>query len=342
MRARTIAMMVLLGGCKFSRSLGADGGDDGSGGSGSGSDGGGSGSGSGNPEAGHTAACFTNAAYDLTFGGHAYRALTTPDTYDVQTAACTADGAHLVTIDTAAEDVFVHTHVMQGWIGFDDLTVENRRHPELTTTTTFAWQVPSTSSYTNWNGGEPNDSQSSEDCAYTDTDNFQNRWNDDNCEHTKPALCECEDAVTVPAPPTCMAAVGITTVGRKYIPIQGVGNTTWDLANAACGAIGAYLFTPADDTEDNLVGKNRPIDIEQDFWIGYADTTAAIGVFQWTNGAPHDYERWLGTGPTTVTTRTCITEHEVGNSGDATAGAWKNVPCTETHPYVCECDPWAP
>src|SRR5437762_1216069 len=72
-------------------------------------------------------ACMTNPAYSngpSGSTGHRYRKKNGTH-YDGAIDTCAADGAHLVVIDTAAENDFVkgfaNTDV---WIGYDDLTTE--------------------------------------------------------------------------------------------------------------------------------------------------------------------------------------------------------------------------
>ena len=60
------------------------------------------------------------------------------------------------------------TQQVECFLGFNDIDNEG----------TFVWDDGSTSTYTNWNGGEPNDAGGSEDCAQTFA---SGRWSDGNC-----------------------------------------------------------------------------------------------------------------------------------------------------------------
>lgn len=331
MRLATLVIALGAAACKFSQSVAPDGstrpGDE----AGAPAD-------TAGPEAAPAPPCTTSAAYALSHGGHTYRVLTQQATYDVQTDACARDGAHLVTIDDAGEDAFVAGAATGGWIGLDDLTTENARFSPDGTATKFAWQVPATGAYTNWNGGEPNDANDAEDCAYQD-DNQDDRWNDDNCGHTKPAVCECEPDVPAHPHASCLDGPGTIVDGRKYVAMT--APATWDAARTACRAIGADLFTPSDATENGYIGKFHPLDLETDVWIGLRDATA-VGTFAWDNGSPDDYTNWLAGQPVAQAATTCVTMHESTSASDQSNGKWANASCTESHPFVCECDPWSP
>lgn len=106
--------------------------------------------------------------------GHRYVAY---DTSGWNAAEATAQllGGHLVTIDDADENAWVHDNFgnLNGtdrriWIGFSDAATEG----------TFAWADGSPVGYTNWNPGEPNNSGGTEDYAEMLGSNGQ--WNDLN------------------------------------------------------------------------------------------------------------------------------------------------------------------
>ena len=81
-------------------------------------------------------------------------------------------GGHLVTINDAAENAWLaasFTTVDEAWIGFTDQTTEGA----------FVWVSGEAVTYTNWNGGEPNNS-GNEDYAeiYLGNSAFRPTWND--------------------------------------------------------------------------------------------------------------------------------------------------------------------
>jgi hypothetical protein len=99
---------------------------------------------------------------------------------------CLAIGAHLVVIETPAEQVVVG--VLAGdfaparpdsWIGAHDLNVEG----------TFEWVNGSPFVFDNWRAGEPNN-QGTEDCALIEGDNPAREWDDRRCSNGLPYICE--------------------------------------------------------------------------------------------------------------------------------------------------------
>lgn len=86
---------------------------------------------------------FTN---QQNFNGHSYYRSTSSMTWTAARQACTNMGGHLVTITSAAENNFVFNTWPSGWIGFTDEAVEGQ----------WRWVTGEPVTYTNWNGGEPN------------------------------------------------------------------------------------------------------------------------------------------------------------------------------------------
>ena len=105
---------------------------------------------------------------------HRYIAFTTTTWAAAQATAVLA-GGHLVTINDAAENQWVHENFgnLAGidrriWIGFTDEANEG----------TFAWSSGESAAFTNWNSGEPNNSGGVED--YAEMLGSNGKWNDLN------------------------------------------------------------------------------------------------------------------------------------------------------------------
>ena len=102
------------------------------------------------------------------------------DSWEAMETMAVGFGYHLVSVNSAQEEAFLHTTfgpIIDGnqetesfpeqvWIGFNDLSVEG----------TFEWTDGSPSSYSNWAGGEPNDFGFDEDATVL---NWSGQaWND--------------------------------------------------------------------------------------------------------------------------------------------------------------------
>ena len=115
-----------------------------------------------------------------TFGGHCY--FPTPEARYWTTSRdyCTSKGAHLVTITSAEEQVFVATvGTGERWIGL------YRPEGSPYMASSFRWVTTETGTYRNWASGEPNFSGS---CARMRTDG----WADQSCATNYIAVCERE------------------------------------------------------------------------------------------------------------------------------------------------------
>lgn len=115
------------------------------------------------------------------FQDHAYwfcgDLLTWPEARDT----CETFGATLTSVESAAENAFIATHLLgqeseELWLGGSDLAQEG----------TFAWEDGQPFIYENWAFGEPNDS-GGQDCIQM---YGFGRWDDDNCDETRRFMCK--------------------------------------------------------------------------------------------------------------------------------------------------------
>ena len=104
----------------------------------------------------------------VNFGGHQYTLLST-DTWAASELYASTHGGHLVAINSDAENTFLNTTFGADkslWIGL----VRTNAGPE-----TFTWSNGDALTYTNWAGGEPNNSGGNENVVHTYTNG---QWND--------------------------------------------------------------------------------------------------------------------------------------------------------------------
>jgi hypothetical protein len=95
------------------------------------------------------------------YGGNAYYVSNSAVTASAAFAAATVAGGNMTTVSSAAENTFIRSNANSAGfagsllIGINDVATEG----------SFVWASGETSSYTNWNGGEPNNSGGNEDYA---------------------------------------------------------------------------------------------------------------------------------------------------------------------------------
>jgi hypothetical protein len=80
------------------------------------------------------------------YNGHSYYRSTGSMTWTNARQACLNMGGHLVTVTSPAENNFIFNLWPNGWIGLTDEVVEGQ----------WRWVTGEPFSWSNWNGGEPN------------------------------------------------------------------------------------------------------------------------------------------------------------------------------------------
>ncbi len=264
-------------------------------------------------------ACTTSLAYTAggPQAGHKYRLSAITGSFDAVVASCAAEGAHVVTIETAAENTFV-VGLAAGstpWIGLHDREGE----------ALYQWISGSSSPFRSYMGSEPNDN-GVEDCHDILA---SGNWNDANCGENHRGVCECDPGYVAPAVSACRAAPGGTSLdGRIYhLRMQPLG---WVEAEAECVSIGSHLAVPGDGDENARIDQSFPADS----WIGFSDR-ATRGTFEWVNGAPSTgYTLWGAAQPSGLPGEDCVAIDAV-----VPTGGWEDGDCTTPRPYACECEP---
>ncbi|MEZ4801040.1 MAG: HYR domain-containing protein, partial [Flavobacteriales bacterium] len=142
------------------------------------------------------------------YNGTAYYASNVAQNFTAASTSASATGGYIATISSQAENDFIRaafTSVYGGssyWIGLTDSAVEG----------TFEWMNGQPITYTNWNGGEPNNSGGNEDNVEVLASGL---WNDQNGGSNLRSILElpCVSvSVTSGLPSGSAFPVGVTTV----------------------------------------------------------------------------------------------------------------------------------
>lgn len=124
------------------------------------------------------------------YNGHCYFRLETARNWAAAEAACVAAGGntHLVAITTDGEQSFVQTNFASG-VGVADRWIGLSRKPtDPNTKASFKWSTGETSTFDNWNVGEPNGSGA---CARIVAGVVGGgKWADRSCDQLMQPICE--------------------------------------------------------------------------------------------------------------------------------------------------------
>ena len=113
------------------------------------------------------------------YGGHCYKFFADKKSWGDARTACLGEGADLVSLSNNAENLFTITIVTETfWAGLNDQASEG----------SWKWTDGTPYSYTNWGGGEPNNS-GNEDCVQIYT-SASAQWNDLPCSASLTYMCE--------------------------------------------------------------------------------------------------------------------------------------------------------
>lgn len=172
------------------------------------------------------------------WNGHSYYRSTTSMTWTAAKIACENMGGHLVTMNSAAENSFVFQTWPSGWIGFNDEAVEGQ----------WRWVTSEPVTYTNWNGGEPNNA-GNEDYAQFVTGG---RWND-LPNVSLPYVIEFEYVVTVG--PWTLDATTLTNFVGDYSFLRPTNpSIEWRIV---VDSLSIPPPTTANDNADLVLGKRN-------------------------------------------------------------------------------------
>ncbi|CAM4591548.1 unnamed protein product [Leuciscus chuanchicus] len=113
-----------------------------------------------------------------------------------------------------------------------------------------------------------------------------------------------------------------------YYQVNDKSALTWYQARKSCQQQGAELLSVSEPHEHTFIaGKVQKTQVS--LWTGLNKLDVSSG-WQWINGQPLRYLKWLSGFPTTQPDYSCgVLKTDIGSE-------WSNKPCSEKHGYICQ------
>jgi hypothetical protein len=173
------------------------------------------------------------------YNGHSYYRSTGSMTWTAAKAACENMGGHLVTVTTAAENSFIFGLWPNGWIGLTDELVEGQ----------WRWVTGETFSWSNWNGGEPNNAGNEDYIQFVGG----GKWNDLPNNVSLPYVIEFNYIVTYTA--WVLHQTVYTNPSGFYSISQSTNPATeWYIQIDAPTPVTSHTITDIRGVTDNVLG----------------------------------------------------------------------------------------
>ncbi|XP_064594480.1 macrophage mannose receptor 1-like isoform X2 [Liolophura sinensis] len=275
---------------------------------------------------------------ELSSSGGCYQFHEEQKTYADAQNFCSHYGGNLASITTVAEQNYIQgriggMHSLSLWVGGNDLSVEGG----------WSWQDKSPFTYINWEPGEPNNDEDSEDCVSIYT--RRGTWSDNNCNLKNGFICKKMSRVT-PSPSSTVATTpvpagmllgcphGWLSFNNQCYQIN-KGTKTWSQALTACrGAGGDLTSITTLGEQDFLYSQARSV--PGPLWIGFS-ARRSPRYYQWSDGRRATYTHWSRDEPNNSHdgSENCVTFNALG------AGYWSDTVCNlpSVAGYICKRPP---
>ncbi|XP_077993133.1 macrophage mannose receptor 1-like [Glandiceps talaboti] len=267
-----------------------------------------------------------------------YRFVSNGATWSTAEAQCKSYGGSLMAINDNIEQSFVSSKLgsFTGgswyWIGLTDLSQAGQ----------FTWSDGDPVTYTNWDAGQPDNSQG--DCVGVSTGTNAGLWTATQCTDSMPYICE-KTRLGFTKPPVTAAyptnpsdegcAGGWLGYGSKcFLAISSVSSDNrlnWDDALLDCRGRGGDLASFHSDDELRYVKTNsKVLNFVDEFWIGLNDKDEENG-FVWTDGSPVNFVSWDDDEPNDYNN-----EEDCVEMTFAAPKGWNDRKCTRKKNWVCQ------
>ena len=203
-------------------------------------------------------------------------------------AFCLNVDAELISIHNNKEATLILEHLNVKserilWIGLNDIKEEN----------VFVWSDGSQTSFTKWNGNEPNNFNNFEHCVEVSKDS--GLWNDDSCYLQRGFICKMNL--------TNKCGDGSWLLFNDHCYLFKNMRVSWHAASIECFERNSNLIS-IDSTEEHYFVTSQTSSLSGRFWIGLRRDYKNSGDYLWPDGKVAKNIPWAGGYP--KTSRACV------------------------------------
>lgn len=244
--------------------------------------------------------------------GFCYWYVSTAAAFDAAEAACVSQGGHLASITSQAEnDTVKALAVANAWFGLRD--------PGTSQTASTSGDDCTDIIVANAAGGTYSGSTSS---AYDDIG---------PCSKTSNGAKDKFFKLTITTQWTWV----FSTSGSNFDTYLGLYN--WTTGSSYTGCVGGFIACDDDSGSNytsrvirNLAPGTYLINVDGSSSSEYGSLSLHLRRFEFTDGTVHNYQNWSAKEPSNSSNNERCTEMI------SSSGAWNDLSCTATHPYVCK------
>nr|XP_047125194.1 uncharacterized protein LOC105843628 isoform X3 [Hydra vulgaris] len=230
---------------------------------------------------------------------------------------CQSVGGDLLSIADETENSFIVDQIrnriikwQRYWIGLNDIKKEN----------TFLWSDNTTSQFTSWKNGNPNN-QSNKDCVVI-TDGG---WEDVSCDSLFGFICKINNESGV-------CDVGWLQNGSYCYLFYSVNDTfigkSWNDSLSICLSFGGNLLSIENKTENEFIVEKIIQYVKQwkNYWIGY-NGFRAESILKWSDKTISQFTNWNDEIPKNQNYKGCVV---------TTNDGWNVTFCNSLFGFICK------
>ncbi|CAI5788830.1 Uncharacterized protein PODLI_1B041026 [Podarcis lilfordi] len=245
--------------------------------------------------------------------------------------------------DLAVIESYTERRFLTKYISKNDWTNAYYIGLKLSLDKDVSWMDGTPVQYLAWAPHEPNFANNDENCVviYRRT----GLWNDINCGHPNPFICERHNSsINATVAPTAPSVPGgcpesWLSFENKCYKVFGLADedrNNWDSARTVCKGLRGNLATISSERVQAFL-TSQLNNFPTDAWIGFNDINSEE-MYLWTDGSRVSYTNWVKGFPSSnydAEREDCVA---MKNRPLQESGKWRHFHCSEKKGYICQTD----